>query len=89
MDEPRPGGASQAKQKQRKAGQGIAAARENPDVSPRIKIVLNRQQKDLLISAAIPKLGAIGVLFPAHSAQQFPIGGTKRNEVATSAVIRP
>jgi hypothetical protein len=88
MDEPRPRDANEAEQKEREPRQRIAAPRKNPDVSPRIEIMLNRQQKDVLVSAAIPKLGAICVLLPAHAAQQCPIAGTKRDEIAAAAMIR-
>jgi hypothetical protein len=88
MDEPLPRDANEAEQKEREPRQRIAAPRKNPDVSPRIEIMLNRQQKDVLVSAASPKLGAICVLLPAHAAQQCPIAGTKRDEIAAAAMIR-
>lgn len=50
--------------------------------------MFHRQQKEMFLPAAIPKLGAIGVLFPANTAQQFPIGGTKRDEIAPAAMVR-
>ena len=49
--------------------------------------MLNRQEKDLLFFASIAKLGAIGVLFPAHVAQQLPIAGTKRDKITTAAMV--
>lgn len=87
MDEADARCADHAEQKYREPRQRIAGARENPDVGPGIEIVLHRQEKDLRCSAAFPKLGAIGVFFPTHAAQQFPIGGTKRDEIATAAMI--
>lgn len=86
--EARGGPGKSSKQKQRKARQRIIAARKNPDVRPRIKIMLNGQEEDLPFFASVAKLGAIRVLFPAHIAQQLPIGGTKRDQIAAAAVIR-
>ena len=51
--------------------------------------MFNRQQEKILVSASVAKLGAIGVLFPADTAQQFPIGGMESDQVAPAAVVRP
>ena len=40
-------------------------------------------------AGALEQLGAIGVSFPAHVAEQFAIGGAKRDEITTAAMIRP
>ena len=69
--------------------QQFAAAREEPEIGPGIEIVLNRQQENVFFSAAIAQLHAIRVLLPCNVAEQFPIGGTKRDEVAAATVIRP
>ena len=89
MDEARGRGINCGKQKQREPRQRIIASGENPHVGPRIEIMLYRQQENLSVSAAIPKLGAIGVLFPAHPAQQFPLSGAERDQIATAAMVRP
>ena len=49
--------------------------------------MFNRQKEDLLLSAPVTKLGAIRVLLPANTAQQFPIGATKSDEVTATAMI--
>lgn len=87
MDETRGRPGKSRKQKQRKARQRIIAPGKNPDVRPGIKIMLHGQDEDLLFFASIAKLGAIGVLFPAHISEQPSIGGTKRDEIAAAAVI--
>ena len=69
MDESRARGADNPEQKRRKTRERIAASRENPNVGPRIEIMLNRQKENLFVSAAIAKLGTIGVFFPTHSTQ--------------------
>lgn len=76
-------------EKRGKLREQLARAREKPEISPRIEIVLNRQEEDLFWSAAMAKLSAIGVLLPFNVAEQFPIGRTKRDEVATAAMVRP
>lgn len=88
MDELRAGNADHREQECREPRQRIAAPSENPEVRPGIEIMLHRQEKDPRRSATSPELGAIGVLFPAHAAQQFPIGGTKRDQITTAAMIR-
>jgi hypothetical protein len=87
-DEPGGDGADHLEQECSKPRQRIIAAGENPNVGPRIEIVLNRQQEEIPVSAPLAKLGAIGVLFPADPAQQFPIGGMERDQVATTAMVR-
>ena len=87
MDEPRPRDADQPEQERREPRERITAAREKSDVGPGIEIMLHRQEKNLRCAAASPQLGAIGVLFPSHATQQFPIGGTKRDQVTTAAMI--
>ena len=79
--------AGKSEQEHRQPGQRIAAASENSDVGPGIEVMLYRQEKDLRRPAASLQLSAIGVLFPAHATEQFPIGRTKRDQVATAAVI--
>ena len=88
LDETRARRADDREQKQREPRQRIIASRENPDVRPGIEIVLNGEEENLLFFAPIPKLGAIGVSFPADAAQQFPIGGMESNEITTAAVVR-
>lgn len=51
--------------------------------------MFNGQEVNVLLSTALAKLGAIGVLFPAHFSQQFPIGRTERDEVAAAPMIGP
>lgn len=87
MDGSRVKAANNSKQKQRESRQRIAAAGENLEVSPGIEIMLNRQERDLRSSTALAKLSTIRVLFPSHSAQQLPIGGTKRDQITTAAMI--
>jgi hypothetical protein len=50
--------------------------------------MFNRQKEELFVSAPVAKLGAIGVLFPADIAQQFPIGGMESDEVTATAMVR-
>jgi hypothetical protein len=88
MNQPSPGGADHPQQEYCEPGQRIAAARENPEIRPGIEVMLHRQEKNLLCPTTSPQLGAISVLFPSHAAQQFPIGRTKGNQIATAAVIR-
>jgi hypothetical protein len=88
-DEARGRGANYPKQKRGQPRQRIIAARENPHIGPGIEIMLNRQQENVFVSAPLAKLGAIGVLFPAHAAQQLSIGGTERDQIATTAMVRP
>lgn len=88
-DEPRAGSANYLEQKQREPRQRIIASSENPNICPRVEIVFNRQQEEVLLSAPVAKLGTIGVLFPADAAQQFAIGGMETDEVAAAAMVRP
>ena len=74
-------------QKQRESRQRIARAREKPHVAPGIDVVFDGQHCDLRPDATSAELGAIRVLFPAHAAQQRAIIGTKRDEIATAAMI--
>lgn len=89
MDEPRADSADYLEQKRREPRQRIIAASKNPHIGPRIEIVFDRQQEELLVSAPGAKLGAIGVLLPANATQQFAIGGMESDEVAAAAVVRP
>ena len=50
--------------------------------------MFNRQKEDLFLSAPVTKLSAIGVLLPANTAQQIPIGATKSDKVTATAMIR-
>lgn len=88
-DQARGRGTNYAKQKLREPRQRIIASSENPDIGPGIEIVFNGQEEHLLFFAAIAKLSAIGVLFPAHAVQQLPIGGAERDQIATPAMVRP
>jgi hypothetical protein len=80
-------GARYIHQKRRETRQGAAATREQSQVVPRIKIVLACQQKNFSRITTPPKLGAIGVSFPANPAEQSPISRTKRNEITPTAMI--
>jgi hypothetical protein len=88
-DEASAGRANNANQKQREPRQGLSASSKNPHVGPGIEVLLNRQKVNMFVSATIPKLGAIGVLLPAHAAQQFPVGGTEPDQIAPAAMIGP
>lgn len=89
MDGARADPAEQLKQKRREPRHRIIASSENPHVSPRIEIMLNRQEENAVVSAPAAKLHAIGVLFPTDTPQQFPVGGMERDEVAATAMVRP
>ena len=89
MKQPRLGPANYLEQKQREPRQRIIASSENSHIGPRIEILLNRQQEEIFVAAPLAKLGAIGVLFPADTAQQFPICGMKSDKVTATAMIRP
>ena len=51
--------------------------------------MFNRQQRNVFFSAPIAKLSAIGISLPFHAAEQLPVSQTKRDEIATPAMIRP
>lgn len=87
MDELRAGDADHREQECREPRQRIATSSENTKVRPGIEIMLHRQEKDLRRSATSPQLGTIGVLFPAHAAEQRSIDGTKRDEIAAAAMV--
>lgn len=88
-DEARGRGANYAKQKEREPRQRIIGSSENPDIGPGIEIMLNRQQENVFVSAPLAKLGAIGILFPAYAVQQLSIGRAERDQIATTAMVRP
>jgi hypothetical protein len=88
MDKPGGDGANHFEQECSEPRQEIFAASENPNIGPRIEIMFNRQQEDLLVSAPMAKLRTIGVLLPANAAQQFPIGGTESDKVTAAAMVR-
>ena len=79
--------ADELEKKGGKRREQFAAPREEPQVSPRIEIVFHSQEGDVFFFTPIAKLGAIGVSFPPDTAEQFPVDGTKRDEVATAAMI--
>lgn len=60
---------------------------ENPNISPGVDVLLDRQKEGLIGFAAIAKLGAIGVVLPTDSAQQFAIAGMESDEVATAPMV--
>ena len=68
-------------------GERVAAASEEPDVGPGIEFVLEGQQANFRGQAAIAKLRAIGVLFPAHAAEKSAITQTKRDQITAAAMI--
>ena len=86
-NEPRADPADYLKQECRDPRQRITASGENPHIGPRIEILFNRQQKEMLVSAPVAKLRAIGVSFPAYAAQQSLIGGMESDEVAAAAMV--
>ena len=51
--------------------------------------MLHRQQEDLRSTSPVEKLRAIGIPFPLHPAEQFPIGRTEGDQIATAAMIGP
>jgi hypothetical protein len=87
MDKPGGGAANSLEQECSESRQRITAASENPHIGPRVQIVFNRQQEDLLVSAPMAKLCAIGVLLPANAAQQFPSGGTESDKITAAAMV--
>ena len=87
MNGPRSRSANYVEQERREASQRIIATSENPNVSPRVEIMFNRQEEDVFVSTTISKLGAIGVLSPADAVQQRSRGGMKRDEVAAATMI--
>jgi hypothetical protein len=88
MDKPRAGSAVYRKQKPRESCQWVIASGEDSHIGPRVEIMFNRQQKEILVSAPVTKLGAISVLSPADTAQQFAIVGMKSDQIAAAAMIR-
>jgi hypothetical protein len=88
MDKPGGDAANYLEQECSESRQEIGAASENPNVGPRIEIMFNREQEDLLVSAPLAKLRTIGVLLPANAAQQFTIGGTESDKVTAAAMVR-
>lgn len=87
-DEPRADSADYIEQTRRESRQRIAASREDSHVGPRIEIMFDRQKEELLVSAPVAKLGAIGVLFPANATQQFAIGGMESDEITATTMVR-
>lgn len=68
-------------------GEGVAAAREEPDVGPGIEFVFEGQQANFRGQAAIAKLRAIGVLLPTHAAEKSAITQTKGDQITATAMI--
>ena len=67
----------------------IARTSEDSNIAPGIEILFHRQQENVRSAGALEQLGAIGVSFPAHVAEQFAIGGAKGDEVTTATMVRP
>ena len=51
--------------------------------------MFDREQENLRYPAALAKLGAVSVLFPAHITHKRAVGGPEGNEVATTPMVRP
>src|SRR4051794_37318024 len=77
-----------AQKKGSEAREIVVRTRKKPKVAPRIEIVLNWQQENVVWSGTPHEFTAIGVLFPAHLAQQGAIVTTKRDQIAPAAVVR-
>ncbi len=86
-DEPCSRCANQAQDENCKTSRRVTGARKDSQVGPRIEIVLYRQQENVFGPAALDQLGAIGVPFPAHVAEQVPVGRAKRDQVTPAAMI--
>ena len=65
----------------------MAGSSKNPNVGPRIEIMLGRQQKNVCGVTTPPELSAIGIPFPSDAAKQSAIRGTKGDEIAAPAMI--
>ena len=88
MDESHVDSADYLEQKRREPRQRVIASSENSHVRPRVEVMLNRQQKNVLVSPPVAKLDTIGVSFPANATQQFTIGGMESDQVAATAMVR-
>lgn len=66
----------------------VAAARDDSEIGPGIKIIFDRQEEDFRGSAPAAQFRAIGVAQPAHVAQQMPIARAKGKQVAATAMVR-
>jgi hypothetical protein len=66
----------------------LSGASEDSNIAPGIEILFHRQKENVCGAGAPEQLGAIGVSFPAHVAEQFAITGAERDEVTTAAMIR-
>ena len=74
-------------QKCRQPRQRIVASGEHPQIGPGIEVVLNRQKKAGVLSAAVAQLSAVRILFPPDPTEQSVIGGMKRDQITAAAMV--
>ena len=75
-------------QEHRETRQELSAAGEQPQVVPRIQVLLDRQEKNVRRAGALLKLAAVRIPFPADIAEKGTIGGAKRDQVTTATMVR-
>jgi hypothetical protein len=81
--------ADESQQESSEAGEGIAVAREEPEIGPGIEVMLKGEQTNVQRTAAMAEFCAIGVLLPPNAAQQCTIARAKRDQVTAAAMVRP
>jgi len=77
----------QRKKMRRDSSDPVPAEREQPQISPGIKVLFLRQQEDSRVEATRRQFRAVGVPIPTNAAQQLAIFGAERDQITAATMI--